>query len=290
MRFIVLALLVAFCAFNLAARCYPPGSRVIIFMQGVYTSIDEQGRTEGIGWEDHAYDKMKAKFVDAGYDPAKLLNFSYRGGTVDDTGAWHPEPHECELTDRPSADNLAVLEKMLRDYRTTHPNAHFTLVGHSLGGYLAYLEGVRESARLEEEKLHVDVIVTLDAPLNGVSADKKIALDVAVHCPKTYQAAAEIVADKERPDIRALREGEVEAMRAAGIRIATIGNNNDCLYSLPKCTGGSVSTIDDTSTQFINNADLVGRYNIRSSLFISHFGVIAFAQTLLDVVPFVGAP
>jgi pimeloyl-ACP methyl ester carboxylesterase len=289
-RPLLLGFVVLLCALSMASRCYPPGSRVIIFMQGVYTSIDEDRRTEGIGWEDHAYDKMKAKFVAAGYDPAKLLNFSYAGGAVDEAGAWHPSPHSCEITDRPSADNLAVLERMLRDVRAKYPHAHFTLIGHSLGGYLAYLEGVRESQRPEEEKLHVDVIVTLDAPLNGVSADKKIALDVAVGCAKTYQAAAEIVADKENPDIRALREAQVEAMRSAGIRVATIGNNEDCLYDLPECTGGAVATVDDSQTQYISNADLVRRYNINTSTFTSHFAVIAFAQTLSDVVPFVGAP
>jgi hypothetical protein len=274
----------------LGAKCYPPGSRVIIFMQGVYTSLDEDGLTEAIGWEVHAYDKMKAKFAEAGYEPAKLLSFSYGGGMVDEAGVWHPDPHPCEITDRTSAENLAVLEQMLRDIRAKHPHAHFTLIGHSLGGYLAYLEGVREGERPEEERLGVDVIVTLDAPLNGVSADKKIALDVAVGCAKTYQAPAEVVADKENPDLRALREAQVEAMRAAGIRVATIGNNNDCLYNLPKCTGGSVSRIDDSQTQYINNADLVKRYDIRSSAFISHFAAIAYAQTLIDVVPFVGAP
>ena len=31
-----------------------------------------------------------------------------------------------------------MLEEMLRGYRARHPKAHFTLVGHSLGGYIAY--------------------------------------------------------------------------------------------------------------------------------------------------------
>jgi hypothetical protein len=282
---VVLTLAVSF----LGARCYPPGSRVIIFVQGVYTSLDEDG-TDGIIWEDHAYDKMKAKFVEAGYDPAQLLDFSYEGGAVDDAGVWHPDPYQCEITDRPSADNLLVLETMMRDYRAKHPHVHFTLIGHSLGGYLAYLEGVRESTRPEDERLGVDVVATLDAPLNGVSADKKVALDVAVHCAKTYQAAAEIVADKDDPAIRTRREAEASAMRDAGIRLATFGNNGDCLYNLPRCTGGALSTIDDSPTQDIDNADLVKRYDIRASVFVSHFAVIAYAQTLLDIVPWVGAP
>jgi hypothetical protein len=34
----------------------------------------------------------------------------------------------------------------------------------------------------------------------------------------------------------------------------------------------------------------VRRYFINSSTFASHFAAVAYAQTLLDVVPFVGAP
>ena len=199
--FVVFFMLSCIFASSVAAQCYPPGTRVVIFMQGVYSSLDAEG-TNDIGWEDHAFDRMKAQFVAAGYNESQLLDFSYNGGEVSTQGTWTPDLYGCADTDRVSDRNLAVLEQMMRDYRAKHPNAHFTLVGHSLGGYLAYLEGVHESARPDAEKLHVDAVVTLHAPLNGVSADKKLALDASISCPKTYNAAAEIVADKLNPQHR----------------------------------------------------------------------------------------
>lgn len=285
----VLVLAVSF-ALGAGAQCYPPGSRVVVFLQGVYTALDEDG-TIDVGWEDHAFDKIKAAYIAAGYNEAQLVDFSYNGGTVSETGEWIPNPYGCTDTDRPSAQNLAPLETMLRDYRAKHPQAHFTLIGHSLGGYLAFLEAERESRRSESDRLGIDTVITLAAPLKGVSADKKIALDVAVPCDKTYAAAAEIVADKERPDIAALRAGQVEAMRAAGIRLATLGNNGDCLYNLPRCTQGIFSIIDDSPTQYIENADLVKRYEIQSaSVFLSHFAIFVYPQALIDLIAFAGAP
>jgi pimeloyl-ACP methyl ester carboxylesterase len=287
-RLILLVVMVAVLASNVGAQCYPPGSRVVIFMQGVYSSLDAEG-TDDIGWEDHAFDKLKASFVSAGYNESQLLDFSYRGGAISEQGAWTPNIYACSDTDRVSDANLAVLEKMLRDYRAKHPDAHFTLVGHSLGGYLAYLEAVRESARPDGDRLHVDVVIALQAPLNGVSADKKLALDAAVSCPKTYNAAAEIVADKLNPDIGSLRASQVAAMKAAGTRLATLGNNGDCLYNLSNCLAAA-SIVDDTQTQYIDSADLVKRYHIESHTPISHFAVIAYPQALLDIIAFVGPP
>ena len=121
-----------------------------------------------------------------------LLDFSYAGGAARRTGRGCRTPYPCELTDRPSDENLAPLETMLRDYGAHHPNAHFTLVGHSLGGYLAFLEGAREAGRTKAAKLGIDAVVTLDAPLQGASPDKKLMLDI-VPCDKTYLAGAEIV-------------------------------------------------------------------------------------------------
>ena len=287
-RLVLLLIVSCAVALNISAQCYPPGSRVVIFMQGLYTSLDADG-TDDIGWEDHAFDKMKAQFVAAGYNESQLLDFSYNGGTVSEQGTWTPNTYACNDTDRVSSQNLERLEQMMRDYRAKYPDAHFTIVGHSLGGYLAYLEGVRESARPDAEKLHVDGAVTLHAPLNGVSVDKKLALDAAVRCPKTYNAAAEMVADKLNPDIAAVRAAQVDAMRAAGIRLATLGTPGDCLFYFALCFGGS-AIADDRETQYIPSADLVRRYDVNSKSPISHFALIAHPAALIDIVAFVGAP
>ena len=189
-------LLLAASSLLMGARCYRQESRVVIFIQGYYTTYDASG-TQSTIVEGQRFNVLKNEFASKGYARTALLDFSYAGGAVRPDGTWRPDPYPCELTDRTSDVNLKPLEAMLRDYGAHHRNAHFTLVGHSLGGYLAYLEGVRESARTDAAKLHIDTVVTLDAPLSGADADKKLVLDI-VPCNKTYEAGAEIVEQKTR--------------------------------------------------------------------------------------------
>ena len=256
-------------------------------MQGLYSSYDATGPVSD-GVDEHTFDTLKAAFIAQANDGGRLLDFSYTGGIVQADGTWKPNLYRCEITDRLAEENLAPLERMLRDYRQAHPEVHFTLVGHSLGGYLAFLEGARDAARPEEQKLAVDVVVTLDSPLSGVSADKQFVLDSVVHCPKTYAAGAELVRDKQDPETPELRRRQTTLMHEQGVRLATIGNINDCLYNLRLCIGGSY--VDDSSTQFLEGAELSKRYEIRGGALASHFSIVRHAGAVNDVITFVGAP
>lgn len=284
----LILLLCAMFAFGAAAKCFPPGTRVVIFMQGIYSTYDADG-TQDIGIEDHAFDAIKAKFLADGYRADQLIDFSYNGGTVAPDGGWLPKRYTCPDTDRPAAQNLAVLEAMLRDYKARYPKVHFTLVGHSLGGYLAYLEGAREAARPPEQKLDIDVVVTLDAPLLGIDADKRIAVSTAISCAKTWQAGAEIVGDKLDPQLGARRQAEAALMAEQGVRLATLGNLSDCLYALARCTATN-AYVDDTESQFLEGAALVRRYDIQSNIFLSHHAIFTYPQALIDLREFVGGP
>ncbi len=280
----------------LSATCYKPGTRVVIFVQGVYTTYDAAG-TQGTALEAHRFDTIKAAFLANGYDDAHLLDFSYAGGAVNASGVWKPTRYTCEETDRTSSENVAPLEQMMRDYRAHHPDAHFTLVGHSLGGYLAFVAGVRDAARSPDpsgqgpnglrQRLGIDAVVTLDAPLKGVSADKKILFDF-VPCEKTYLAGGELVAARLDAGTAELRRDQARAMAAAGIRLGTFGNIGDCLLATARCLGGN--WIDDVETQFLDaDADASMRYDIVANPLYSHDAILADATAAADVVAFVGA-
>jgi pimeloyl-ACP methyl ester carboxylesterase len=270
------------------ARCYPPGTRIVIFMQGIYTSYDATG-TQPNGIEAHRFDALKAGFVARGYGASSLLDFSYAGGAVDAAGAWRPAPYECALTDRSPADNLAPLEQMLADLRRRKPGAHFTLVGHSLGGYLAFLEGAREAARPDAGRLGIDVVVTLDAPIKGISPDKKVIIDL-LPCDKTYLAGADIVAAKLDPATPGLRRDQSALMANRGIRLATLGNTFDCLYNTAHCAPGA-PFVDDGDTQFLPGQAAVSLpYSIESPALLSHDAIVADPDAIRDAVAFVGAP
>jgi hypothetical protein len=285
-RFAVLLFLLAVLASSVAtaARCYPPDTRVVVFIQGLYTTYD--GETQSTGIEGPRFSTLKGAFSDAGYDEEDLVDFSYRGGSIDEDGAWQPAHYPCELTDRLTEESLAVLEDMLRQIRASQERVHFTLVGHSLGGYLAYLEGVREADRAEEERLDIDVVVTLDAPLQGVSADKKTIIDL-IPCEKTYAAGAEIVAQKLDPGIAAQREAEAVRMRGQGIRLATLGNPQDCLWNTGYCLPGQ-TWVDDSATQLIATAELSREFAIASNPLLSHDAILGDAAATQTVVEFVG--
>lgn len=284
----VLLVLATLATLLVGARCYPPGTRVVIFMQGIYTTYDAGG-TESTIVEGQRFNVLKNDFGAKGYTRAALLDFSYAGGVVANDGTWRPNPYPCELTDRRADDNLAPLERMLGDYRAHHNNAHFALVGHSLGGYLAFLEGAREAGRPKEAKLGVDVVVTLDAPLQGVSADKKLVLDAVVACNKTYLAGAEIAAEKLDPATAGLRAAQTRAMAEDGIRLATYGNALDCLWNTAVCVP-ALPWVDDSATQLLPGAAVSQMYRVSSVALASHEAILADAGAGADAVAFVGAP
>ncbi len=280
--------LLALLALFSAAKCYPDGTRIVIFVQGIYTAYDASG-TQGSLVENHRFETLKAAFLARGYDESALLDFSYAGGAVAAGGAWQPKPYGCEITDRLPDENLKPLEAMLKDLRKKHPQAHFTLVGHSLGGYLVFLEGAREAARAPGDKLDIDVVVTLDAPLKGVSADKKIIFDI-LRCEKTYAAGADLVAQKldaRTPDVRRY---QAAVMAQQGVRLATLGNAYDCVWNTAHCLPAGV-WIDDSDTQFLDGqASISKTYYIDTTPFGSHEIILTDSAAVRDTVAFVGAP
>ncbi len=286
-RFAFFGSLVLFLALTTAARCYPPETRVVVFVQGLYTTYGA-GHTQTTYVEGPRFSTLKGAFVDAGYKPASLLDYSYSGGEVSSSGAWKPADYDCELTDRAADESLAVLETMLRSYRERHERVHFTLVGHSLGGYLVYLEAVREADRADGDKLDIDVVLTFDAPLLGIAADKKAIIDV-IPCDKTYVAGAQIVADKFDAVLLAKRTDETARITAAGVRLGNFGNVNDCLWNTGHCLPGG-GWIDDSGTQFLEGAAARFSYAIAANPLESHDAILAHAAAVADAVGFVGAP
>jgi pimeloyl-ACP methyl ester carboxylesterase len=282
----LLALLPVLALFS-GAKCYLPDTGVVVFIQGLYTSYGPDG-TMNVGVEPHTFDTLKQGLEAKGYPVARLLDYSYAGGSIAPDGGWMPRDYSCEITDRPPGESLAVLEKMLADYRLRHPDAHFTLVGHSLGGYLAFLEGAREAGRSDASKLGIDGVVTFDAPLKGISADKKAIIDFASPCAKTYIAGADLLAARNDPTTAATRAAQAAAMKADGLRLATLGNYEDCLYNLPLCIGGG---IDDTDTQTLPGQAAFSKfYDAPANPLLSHFIILAYPPAVADAVSFVGAP
>lgn len=276
----------ALVALATGAQCKPDEDRVVVFLQGLYTAYDE-GRPQRTALEEHRFDTIKGALRERGYDDARMLDFSYAGGTLSSSGGWRPAEYACEDTDRPLTESVETLERMLRGYGARHRRAHFALVGHSIGGNVAMLAGARDAARPEGERIGITSVVTLDAPLHGVSPDKKVIIDL-VPCEKTYLAGAELVALRADPATPGVRRLQAAVMAQEGVWLATFGNENDCLWNPAYCAGGEWAY--DADTQFIENAAAVRRFVVDAPPLLSHDAILADPAAVAEVAAFIGAP
>lgn len=285
-RAVAIAAAMALVALAMGAQCKPNEDRVVVFLQGLYTAYDD-GAPQRTALEAHRFDTIKDALRDRGYADARMLDFSYAGGTVSGGGTWRPDDYTCEDTDRPLMEGVATLEAMLRDYRAKHRRAHFALVGHSIGGGVAFLAGARDASRPEAERIGITSVVTLDAPLHGVSPDKKVIIDL-VPCDRTYLAGADLVRWRADPATADVRRWQAAAMAQHGVWLATFGNLNDCLWNPAHCVGGEWA--HDAETQFIENAAAVRRFEVDSPPLLSHDAILADPTAVAEVAAFIGAP
>jgi alpha-beta hydrolase superfamily lysophospholipase len=176
---------------------------------------------------------------------------------------------------------------MLRAYKARHPDAHFALIGHSLGGHIVFQAAARDAARPPEQRIGVSEAITLDAPLQGVSADKRVVIDF-IPCDKTYEAGAELVVAGADPSTADVRRYQAGVMALNDVRLMTIGNVNDCLYNTAHCIGGTWA--DDSETQFVDGAAVEVRLALTTELLDSHDAVVAAEAAIDEVVLFLGPP
>lgn len=257
-----------------------------MFVQGLYTSL-EDGRPSVGPLGEHRFATLREAFRRAGFPDERLLDFSYVGGTVDERGRWISDDYGCLDTDRPIDESVDRLDAMLGAYREAHPRAGFVVVGHSLGGYIAFELAEREATR--GDKVGLSAVVTIDAPLFGASADKQVVLDLVACDGKTYQAGADLVRLAGDPALRDAQLAAAAAIRADAIRLATLGNAGDCLY-YPTACGLPGGFVDDRATQVVEGADLALYETIGSGPFESHEIATTYAPYVDAIVRFAGPP
>ncbi|GEM_PF-2225401 len=189
-------------------------------------------------------------------------------------GHWAPDSFTACAPNTNSLEkdsqNLAAL---LDAYHSAYPDAHFELVGHSLGGLVA-LQGATDYVK--DGHAHdglITKVITLDSPLHGRSANNVAgaalvteALNIAGECPfansllgQAFNALAQGQGN--------LAENDAAILAAHGAEVYTLGNLDDCLYQRGVCpaqvasllgaAGGGAALLaipDETSSQFIAEA------------------------------------
>ena len=183
-----------------------------------------------------------------GFVDTDFLYYSYfpsilGGGEVtcaNGVAGWEPEPYWKTDPVYSSISNSAErLHHMLTAYRGKNPEATFVLVGHSLGGLVAFTEILNA----DQSEL-IDTVITIDSPLHGAvafSSDLRNWADTygMDECFAQGQAIATLEEmEQNRDATRAQARAIAQAAANKGITLVTMGNDVDCVYDYGYCLPG----------------------------------------------------
>lgn len=230
-----------------------PVHTVVVFVQGLdsqLTNGDEGSdrfcpASPEVGEGAFACIKQKL-YDDYGYTADDFLEYSYNGGTADSAG-WHPRDYSCSDVVNESLTNSAdMLHRMLVGYAHAHTQQYtqYVIIGHSLGGMVAFADLAQESSQSGDSSLTdpyyaVSGVITIDSPLAGVSLSNtdglRSRLDAAgavnLECFAGTPIATLNALTANRDQTNSDNQNTVYIAQQAGISVYTLGNSSDVLYT-----------------------------------------------------------
>jgi photosystem II stability/assembly factor-like uncharacterized protein len=229
-------------------------STAIVFLQGVCSSIPG-----GPGSADAAFAPLRKKLIAGyGYTANQFLDYSYAGGKMkekDGVWVWDPKSYGtmAPISQDYQTTSWAALDTMLRDYHAHHPKTKFILVGHSLGGVVAFEELVKHHGMYGS----LAKVVTIDSPLHGIThavytSSTLLAGRGIPPCAITGPASAELAGEHQlQPST--LRK-VVATAQAHHIQVITTGNQRDGLLQPNIC---SIPVDGDINSQWVGGATII---------------------------------
>lgn len=247
----------------------PPDSEetYFIFLSGLDSFCDGT-RYNQMGF---GYLRRQLARVGLSYNDEHFLLYSYSGGRVRG-GRWYPNPYGRLDTGRPIQFSVMQLEEMIAEFTRYHPRARFILVGHSLGGRIAfdYVSGLHPG---KEGAGIVKGVITLNSPLAGSEHTQLHMLSVFKTVWGTPAVNQLVVEYQFRNELDMLQQKTqaARAISAEGVFLATFGTRQDlvvnpgsaCLSDAKghPLTKGSVVSVSLLSGDF---QDLFGHRQILS--------------------------
>ncbi len=303
----------------------PTPRRVVIYLEGIKTKlttaeIDAMKGACSDPANDPAFGHIKVALLNNNFVCDDFLRYSYQGGQINQAGDWEPEPYKCADTGARLRKSVTELKLLIRNYRSVHPNTEFVLIGHSLGGLIAFetATSVGQDPLLPIDA--IDSVISIDSPLNYTS-QKNLNL-IRQTVPGIMSAACQagsvlfasnaakdisLLTNSNKQTIRAAREQLVVDAQAFGIRFMTIGNADDCVWYLGHCgiKPGPIHKdwVDDRDTMIIANADFSSLYplgtrgcDLSGPVFVTqlacldrpHNIALRHSQVVSDIATFVG--
>lgn len=111
--------------------------------------------------------QVRTKLRAAGIDFYTLL-FSYTGGNMSGKGEWVPGQYSCSQTFNSLESSTEHLRSLMRSYSEHYPGVDFVVMGHSLGGVVAW-KTITQGLDLTANNSRIAVVMTMGSPINGVS-------------------------------------------------------------------------------------------------------------------------
>lgn len=236
--------------------CPASGRKRIVFEPGFGTWIF----AGGAGGEP-TFLPLRGHFVTRGnYGYEDFLNGSYTGGYVSSEPPhfWYPNEQICKDTMQDpevSAENFLA---MLLDHYQYHPEDTYDVFAHS-NGTLVVLDAM-ELAVERGINLPITNIFLIDGPLNGLPREGSAligqilrylpndcqGLFLPVPAPAGLQTPGGrnmVERWDNRAEVEARNMALVRALEEQDIRVWTVGNLQDCVYSIRSCTLGSIRGI-----------------------------------------------
>lgn len=193
-----------------------PNHNWVIFALGYESSLQDVYPEFG---------RLQGALLGLGYTMSDFVPFSYNGADIATDGTVSARPYGACDADRSIAASEGTLSSFLTGFQTTHVG-RMTVVGHSLGGLLAYMLPTSSPG-----PFRLRTVVTIDAPLHGITSEGASGLSL-FGCGS---AAAE---DMASMGLSVTDQRPLAGLRSWGARVATVGNDQDCTYFLNMCTGG----------------------------------------------------
>ncbi len=127
-------------------------------------------------------------------------------------------------------------------YHAHHPNTTFVLVGHSLGGLIAFEELEKFVLRPGYPHGFISAIVAVDSPLHGVRPAEVLLSDALRVYPRIGSGLDCVVGGPAMKSLTARYRNKA----------ATAGNTDDCVWAPNRC---GAPAIGDVNTQWVKAPD-----------------------------------
>jgi len=220
--------------------------KVVVFLQGIGSKLQLSASNPGVfveGTNDNCgadklmhdllpkqytgqyFSCIKNALLSNGFQLSDFLDFSYTGGNVDSAGTWIPKAYTCDQTGgTPLKTSATILGLMLVRYENAHPGTKFVLLGHSLGGDVAFQELSDLVSRSSSLLRSIDSVMTLDSQLDGYeSTGTPIPI-----CGGSGQGINDL-GYRVHITTRGDNDNIVTKAHNFGVKVYTLGNHEDTL-------------------------------------------------------------